>query len=357
MPRNLTFRAGPSAVKLIEKEGLRPDHIEIIAGAAGGPKWLVLSQLDRALFTSWLQPRKRPLFLLGSSIGAFRFAAVSQNDPLTAIQKFEEAYIAQRYSSSKPSPEEVSRVALEVLGSFIDSGSAQSVLSHPYFRLNIVAARCKHLLKSEKRLPLSAGFAGAITANLFHQSFLGAFFERTLFCDRRDEAPFVSAKNYPCKTIPLRPESLKKALQASGSIPFIMSHVDDIPGAEGKAFLDGALLDYHMDVPFMEQTDRIVLLPHFSEHRVPGWLDKYVPWRRAKKGNLHNLLLICPSREFIENLPLKKIPDRSDFHRFMGRDQERVAYWHKVIQECRKLSDELLEVLHSGNLAKVVEPF
>ncbi|MCH7537334.1 MAG: patatin-like phospholipase family protein, partial [Proteobacteria bacterium] len=53
---SLTFKAGMGAFKSIRSHGFDPASIGTIAGASGGAKWLVLSQLDRAIVTS-LVPR------------------------------------------------------------------------------------------------------------------------------------------------------------------------------------------------------------------------------------------------------------------------------------------------------------
>ena len=95
MGKNLVFRAGPKALSKIKDGGLRADDVKVVAGAAGGPKWLVLGHLDRYLFSAFFRSRREPLYLLGSSSGAWRFAAACQADPLSAIQRFEDAYIGQ----------------------------------------------------------------------------------------------------------------------------------------------------------------------------------------------------------------------------------------------------------------------
>ena len=50
----LTIRAGPRALERIRSSGLNAADIEIIPGAAGGPKGLGIAGLDRAIFGEWL---------------------------------------------------------------------------------------------------------------------------------------------------------------------------------------------------------------------------------------------------------------------------------------------------------------
>ena len=46
----LRLYAGPRARRHIEREGLGPQDIAVVPGAAGGPKGLVLGPLDRFVF-------------------------------------------------------------------------------------------------------------------------------------------------------------------------------------------------------------------------------------------------------------------------------------------------------------------
>ena len=50
----LNIHAGPKALAHIREHGLRPEHIGVIPGAAGGPKGLILGPLDRFIFNQWL---------------------------------------------------------------------------------------------------------------------------------------------------------------------------------------------------------------------------------------------------------------------------------------------------------------
>jgi len=57
--------------------------------------------------------------------------------------------------------------------------------------------------------------------------------------------------------------------------------------------------------------------------------------------------LLCPSQEFIADLPLGKIPDRSDFNRL---DQDaRVRYWQQCVQRSRALAEEFAEMIQRAD--------
>jgi hypothetical protein len=353
---NIVFLAGHKAFAKIRQEGLRPEMVQVIAGAAGGPKWLVLNYLDRVIFSSWIKNRENPLFLIGSSIGAWRFAAASQNNHRKAIDRFQAEYLNQHYNSN-PGPEEVTLETKRIMNSFIDDNKINEILHHPFMRLNIMAVRSKWAASSDKRLFLACGLLAAFFINIIGRKLLGFFFERALFYDDRTTPPFGTMDGFPIRKIPLKTDNIKKALLASGSIPLIMSGVKNIAHAPKGTYRDGGVIDYHMDIPFMgQEEDGIVLFPHYSERIIPGWLDKKLFWRRPSWSNMENVLLFAPSESFIESLPRKKIPDRNDFWYFKGRDTERKEYWQTVINKSEQLGQEFLEVVETGKIKELVKP-
>lgn len=75
-PSSITLRAGSLAKQLIENEGLYAHQVDTIPGAAGGPKGIGLTGLDQAIFGEFLPRAKQRRFLIGSSVGAWRFAGI-----------------------------------------------------------------------------------------------------------------------------------------------------------------------------------------------------------------------------------------------------------------------------------------
>lgn len=356
MAGNLIVLAGNEAGKIVRDGGFTPDRIQVVAGAAGGPKWLVLDHLDRALFGQWFAGRTAPLYLIGASIGAWRFAGVTQRDALEAISRFESLYLGQQFSD-KPDAEEISNVTRELQRGFVTDQAIPEILSHPYLRLNVLSVRCKSgLTASENRVAQVAGFLGATLLNVMNRNALGLLFERALFYDPRERPPFFNMDQFPMKRVALSPENLRPALLASGAIPLVMQGVTDIPGAPPGMYRDAGILDYHMDMR-LSGDDQLVLFPHFMDHIVPGWLDKRLKWRRPSADRISRTVMIAPSPEFVQRLPYGKITDRNDFYMFHGRDRERIAYWKKVIEAGRMLADEFLELTASGRIREVVKPF
>jgi hypothetical protein len=352
---NLTFRAGDRALGIIRDGGLRPEMVKVAAGAAGGPKWLVLSQLDRAVFVHWIKRRTEPLYLIGSSIGAWRFAMIARANPLRAIERFEYEYIHQSYTA-KPSIHEVTRETLRIRDRILGENGVREILDHPIYRTSILSVRCRRLVGTDNRYVLGFGMGLAAGANLIHRRGLKIFFERTLFSDPRDMPPFFHMTGFPIQKTPLTAANLRQALLASGSIPLVMAGVKDVPGARPGIYRDGAILDYHLDLPLVGEEEAIALFPHFSDRIVPGWFDKALGWRRPSRRNLGHTLVIHPSAEFIARLPHGRIPDREDFHRFKGRDRDRMDCWTAVIEACRPLADEFIDTVESGRIREVVRP-
>ncbi len=352
----LSFIAGSRALQVIRDEGLNPDRISVIAGAAGGPKWLILGGMDRVLSGEIFKKRKKPVHLIGSSIGSWRFAALAQKKPLEAIDSFEKAYLKQTYTRV-PTPDEVSQESRVILDTYLPDARKNEILNHPFMRLNILAVKSRHILAIESRAALAAGMSLATLTNLALRRSMGLYFERTLFYDRRDIPPFHEMKGFPIHRVALSEQNLKPAIMASGSIPLVMKGVADIPGAPAGIYRDGGMLDYHLDIPFDPDPDHIVLYPHYTDSVIPGWLDKQLPWRRAHRRNMSNVLIVCPSKSFIAGLPYGKIPDRNDFMKFKGRDAERLDYWRTVISAGKVLGEEFHDAVASGKIREMVTEY
>lgn len=349
--RALQIKAGPKALALLESDGLAPASVRMIAGASGGAKWLVLSGLDRVLIEHMLPGLEAPVHLIGSSIGAWRFACYAQRDPMAAITRFERAYLEQTYSD-KPDRDEISRVSREILEQILGPDGARDITRHPVLRLNVMAVRARHLTASERTGPLGLGLAGAMLANHVSRRALGAFFERALFHDPRSRAPFFDVDDFPIHRIELSADNVADAVLASGAIPFVLSGVTDIAGAPAGVYRDGGVIDYHFDLPLSDEHG-ITLYPHFYGHLIPGWFDKKRR-RRPRPAHLDRVLLLSPSDEFVATLPHGKIPDRTDFTSMPTAD--RLAAWRTAVAESARLGDEFLELWQGGRLAEYAEP-
>lgn len=349
---NLVFKAGPGALDIIRRHGFALNRIGTIAGASGGAKWLVLSQLDRAIIANIHPSLESPVHLVGTSIGAWRFACYAQADPIAAIERFEDAYIEQSYSAD-PDIHEITAKSREILRVVLGADGARQVVSNQLFRTHVMTVRARHIAASEQRHLLAASLVIAASLNAISRSTLAWFFERALFFDARDLPPFFDVEGFPLQRIILRENNIEDAILATGSIPLVLSGVKDIAGATPGIYRDGGVVDYHLDIPH-SKPDRLTLYPHFFDRIIPGWFDKRLTWRKPRPENIERTILISPSAEFVAKLPNAKIPDRTDFRRYSP--QERVKTWRTVVAECERLADELNDVLAKDDLESRLTP-
>jgi hypothetical protein len=349
---SLTLKAGRGALKSVRTHGFDISSIGTIAGASGGAKWLVLSQLDRAILTNLVPHLRGPVHLLGTSIGSWRFACYAQNDPIAAIERFETAYVEQRFSE-RPDVHEITATSRATIELLLGASGVREVLNHPTFRTHVMAVRSRHILASERRWLLGAGLLTAATLNLVSRKTLGMFFERALFYDSRDLPPFFDVTGFPLQQIALSPRNFKDAVVATGSIPLVLTGVRDIDGAAPGVYRDGGVIDYHHDLPHSAE-ERLTLYPHFYDHIVPGWFDKKLGWRRPHPEHVDRTILISPSPGFVSRLPNGKIPDRTDFVNYTP--SERIRVWRACIKMCEELADEFNEILAKDQLAARLQP-
>ncbi len=349
---SLTLKAGRGALKSVRTHGFDISSIGTIAGASGGAKWLVLSQLDRAILTNLIPHLRGPVHLLGTSIGSWRFACYAQNDPIAAIERFETAYVEQRFSE-RPDVHEITATSRATIELLLGANGVREILNHPTFRTHVMAVRSRHILASERRWLLGAGLLTAATLNLVSRKTLGMFFERALFYDSRDLPPFFDVTGFPLQQIAISPRNLEDAIVATGSIPLVLTGVRDIDGAAPGVYRDGGVIDYHHDLPHSAE-ERLTLYPHFYDHIVPGWFDKKLGWRRPHPEHVDRTILISPSPGFVSRLPNGKIPDRTDFVNYTPL--ERIRVWRACIKMCEELADEFNEILAKDQLAARLQP-
>jgi hypothetical protein len=356
----LSFHAGPQALARIRAHGLRAGDIAIIPAAAGGPKGLIFQSLDQWLFGDWLAQAPRERTLIGSSIGAWRMAAACQRDPAKAFARLGELYSGQRYSTAKPSKQEIDGVVQELLREFV-SGHEDDIVNHPHHRLHLLTVRGRRALEAPRSHRAEMrGFAAAALHNLASRERLGNLLERVVIGDQRSQAPWLREKfdSFTTHFSALTRQNLAPGLLASGTLPLIMKPVSGIAEAPPGYYWDGGIIDYNLALPYSKAGEgEIVLYPHFSEHIVPGWLDKALPWRRAARGPnrgwLDNVLIVAPSAEFKAKLPRGKLPDRNDF-KYYGLDQdERIRKWRQAMGEGERLRDEFARFVEQPDLSRL----
>ncbi|MBV1776649.1 hypothetical protein KSF73_13110 [Burkholderiaceae bacterium DAT-1] len=348
--RPLIWQAGHRALSEIRDNGLRPERIGLIPGAAGGPKALCLSHLDQTLFGTYLAQSPRHRHLIGSSIGGWRMACVMQSNPAEALATLAEVYTAQAYPP-KVTPDAVAQKGMEMLRAVMQT-SPEDWLANPHYSLTVTTVRARGpFLASEHPALQLTGIIGVAAANVLSRNLYAKGWERVWFSSGQP-MPAPLQADFPTRTVQMTSDNALPALMATGAIPLVVSGVDNPSGAPAGRYRDGGLLDYHLDLPY-PALDDLVLYPHFYGQIKPGWFDKSLSWRQAHR--LDNVLMLSPSPEFVARLPYGKIPDRNDFKTL--DDATRQRYWQTVIAESQRLADDFNEHVSRGDLHTLIQPF
>lgn len=353
MSDNLTILAGSTAYRHIKENGLSPDHIDAMLGASGAAKWLCIYGLDSVIFSQWFSGRTRPLHLFGTSIGAWKFAAAAQANCQEAFDRLKHAY-AHQYYKGRVSAVQISRETRRIMDEFLTPRAIDEILSHPWIRIGFSAVRCKGLMGSKHSLIQTIGVGQAFALNAISRKLQQFCFERVFFHHPQYDTGILAENNFSTTPVPLDRKNFSKALLASGSIPMVMEGVNYIAGAPEGTYRDGGLLDYHPAFSLNPEQAGFILYPHFYTELTPGWFDKKFTKRRLKGRAMNRIILLAPSPGFVSTLPFGRIPDRRDFVRLMGRDNERIQAWNKAAEMCKTLGHEFMEAAENGSIREKV---
>ncbi len=419
MPHRNNLPAGSAiAVKLgarartqIERGGLKPADITCVPAAAGGPKGLALIPFDQWLFGEWFRSGTHdaahnpahnnahgPVHhaahnaaheptLIGASIGAWRMAAAAQQNPVAALAELSRTYIEDQVYTTHPPPAEVSALIRLLAQSTFRLDGWQPRATVP---LRVLTARAAGALHGDAS---RTAFARAALDNAAGRARLARHLRRVVFSagagsqiDAMLQGTGSGFDAFGAERAVLTAHNAEQALLASGSIPLLCEPVKQMAGlsaagnggaaaaapapAAGAAtdvrahasdphdawYWDGGLIDYHLFFPY-SQLDGLVLYPHFVDHIVPGWLDKFLPWRKEGRGSarsndwLSNVILISPSTTFLRTLPNGKLPDRNDFHRYGLDHARRIKDWKRALAECQRFAEQAAAWLQAPDLS------
>jgi hypothetical protein len=338
----LEFHAGRRVREHVAREGFRLEDFPTLLGAAGGPKWLVLYGLDRVLaprVRAAAAASGRGVDLIGASIGAWRFAAWLHDDPVAALDRLFETYVdPEPFADPLASFEALFRHYLEAL--FGGAGAAE-LLACPDTRLHAIVTRfpdgpVPHLLQLG-----TAALRNAVS----RERFLAAA-ERVVV----GSAPLPAALSeaWPHRHLPLTADTLVPALLATAAVPGMIPPVRDLEA--GSRAVDGGIVDYHFDGS--QTAGGFVLYPHFRSTLTPGWFDKPFRGRQRPAAEIDDLLVICPSTEFVASLPQGRIPDRGDPRRLSGTAC--AESWRAAGEASKRLGDALEQILDSDAIPALI---
>lgn len=335
----LSIYAGKQALKTIQQQGFKQELFSHFLGASGGPKWFVLFGLDKYLFGDFFKERTTPLELIGSSAGAFRSACLAQKDPVSAISRLADEYSHTVYSKNA-NAKEITQKARELLDQVLPEQAIFEVINNLIFHANFIVAKTKGLTQFEQKLPQLMGLISSMARNKISRNWLKGQYQRFVFQAKNAQFSLDDPYQFNTDYLSLTPANFKDALLASGSIPLVMQGIKDITGAPKGMYRDGGIIDYHFD--FNINNTKLILYPHFNHAPKAGWFDKSSN-RRPIAKSYDNVVLLAPSQQFIDSLPHKKIPDRTDFTQMPAT--ERINYWQKVLTRSTMLAECLHEVI------------
>ena len=337
----LHYRAGPTARRILEDQGLTPETITAFVGPASGPRWLVLEALDRVLLEAGLLPQG---LLVGSSAGAWRALALASEDPATTYRRLLEGYVGQVFPKGVP-PHKVSTAYRHLLSSLFAHQSAH-LMGQP------LAIHTVRLRRGRSPTALKIALFTAALLSPFLRRVGELFFERVLF----DTLPQKLPHPFDGQRVPLTEQNLIHAALASGTVPIYLEGVEDPPGAPEGVYFDGGLLDYHLRHPWAGDGDGIVLFPHYQRTLSPCWLDRFALLRRKPSRHaLDHLFQIHPGRALLDRLPDGRPPDRNDFLRFAEQPEVRIGRWRRALELSEEAGERLRQDLESGDLVDQLE--
>ena len=361
----ISVRLGARARVQIARDGLKPSDISCIPAAAGGPKGLALIPLDRWLFGEWFSAARHSPTLIGASVGAWRLAAAAQTNPVAALDELARTYIEDQVYSEHPTPTEVAQLIRLLARSPFAGGTWSPRAEVP---LRVITARAAGALHQNAT---RAAFVKVSIHNFTSRTRLARHLRRVVFAsgpaspvDAMLAGAGAGFDAFGAERVAFSPANAEDTLLASGSIPLICDPVRITDAAEHMPpgwYWDGGLIDYHLFYPYA-QLDGLVLYPHFNDTIVPGWLDKFIPWRKQGTGWrnggrgsdwLSNMILISPSREFLRTLPNGKLPDRNDFNRYGFDHARRIADWKGAVAECGRFAEQAAAWLQTPDLSIV----
>ncbi len=344
----LDIYAGKNALKTIQQHGFKQELFTTMLGASGGPKWFSLFGLDKFLFGEYFKNRTTELNLIGSSAGAFRFAALSQQQPVEAITRLATLYSQTQYSQNANATE-ITDKAITLLNEVLGEKGCREIINNPIFKAHFVVAKCQGLTSFEHKFPLMLGLVASMVFNQVDRGLLAKQYQRFVYHHPNSKLKVHDNFNFNTQYQPLNQENLATSLLASGSIPIVMKGIQDIIGSPKGMYRDGGIIDYHFDLD-ITPANGLTLYPHFSSMPKAGWFDKNLN-RKVNAKYYENTVMLVPSNEFIARLPFAKIPNRKDFTDLDAKT--RLDYWQTVLRESDYLAEEFAKVIATSRTENI----
>jgi hypothetical protein len=350
----IRIKAGKNIYQIIKDGGFNFDSVSTYFGPAVGPRWLIASGFDLTLLKGCFLGRSKQVQLVGSSAGAFRFAAWLQPEAVESYQKLREAYINVTYTKDDTPATSLGKIT-DIVNAYLEDDALPFALANKKYRLVVITARARGLVASKNTALQKLGLITCLVFNYFSRENIYKFAERVVFYNASKPPAFCLKSRFRGTYVQLNEINFKYAVLASGAIPLVIDGVNDIYGAPRGIYRDGGLIDYHLTQQFAAKENEIVLFFHHQERIIPGWLDKKIESREPEPYALNNVLMVFPSQSFIESLPGGKVPDRTDLVTFIDDQDTRIKNWRKAVELSAPLGEDFLELVQSGKIKDIVE--
>jgi hypothetical protein len=216
------------------------------------------------------------------------------------LDAFARGYTSQRYPP-RPSRQFVSRSARVMLGELF-KGREDEILASPNYRLHILTVRGRWPLTRDSSFgtPFGFGMAALATRSTAGTSRASSIAPcSTMRASIRRSSPRATSPRPAAHALRRIPHALRRARPREPERGARRLRVDPdgarrrgrYPAAPAGVYWDGGIIDYHLHLPY-HHAKGLVLYPHFIDRIIPGWLDKALPWRRARGEWLDNVVLV-----------------------------------------------------------------
>ena len=345
--RYLKVKAGKGIFNRLKERGIAVTDVKVMAGAAGGPKWIILYELDKYLIDEFFAKADHTIHFMGGSIGAWRAACYVLRDASAAIERLKEGYLNQRYRRPL-TKNEVTTTCHDIILHTLGPDGINQILDANERKLHIMTSRANIQIGTRSDVYLKYKLGITAFFNLLSRQSMNRYFTREVFSNH----PSSILNEDGIRSIHhlANPDTLVPALRASGAIPVAIHPVI----IDGKEYWDGGIVDYHLDLSY-KVDDGIVFYPHFLPEIIPGWFDKFHPSRKSRHHD--NTLLLYPSHEFINMLPDKKLTSRVDFEKYADDPDRRIKKWYQAADLGKYLVDDFIQLLNPGILRDNLELF
>ena len=280
--------------------------------------------------------------------------AMACKDPQDAYEKLRIAYSRNVFTAAD-TPATLSKCLVGNVHDFISDEDIQHILEHKKYDLAIHTVRSKGPAASANKATEGLALIATWLGHLISPRLASPLYERTVFYSGPSKPEFLKS-SFRGRAERLTSDNLRLVGLATGSLPYIIGGVPNIPGARTGIFRDGGLLDYQLNQDYCPGAESLTLFFHYQERIVPGWFDKHMKWRTPPRGSLDRVLQVFPSEDFVRLLPDGRLPDRRDFIDLVDNPSERIRRWDEISELSEILGEEFFEAMESRKIRDLVEP-